>query len=238
MSGSLASRLKVENPIKKKNSNKVFLIDCLKILVDGIAKTFGSCCEVVLHDLSNLDRSIVKIANGHVTGRTLSGSITDEGLKYLKSGRQEDLLVNYPSVSQDGRLLKSSTIIFRNKNEKPIAAICINFDVTDILNFNMAIQDIFKISEEIKKDKALETFEGDIGSTLNNIADKTISRIVKKNQLIERKDKIEIVRQLEGRGFFLIKGAIKLISRKLRISKFTIYNYLEKIRSENYNSNL
>jgi predicted transcriptional regulator YheO len=102
----------------------------------------------------------------------------------------------------------------------------------------MAIQDTFKISEEIKKDNALETFEGDIGSTLNNIADKTISRIVKKNQLMERKDKIEIVRQLEGQGFFLIKGAIKLISRTLRISKFTIYNYLEKIRSENYISNL
>jgi predicted transcriptional regulator YheO len=60
MNGSLATRLKVKNPTNKKNSYEVFLFDCLKILVDGVAKTFGSCCEVVLHDLSNLDRSIVK----------------------------------------------------------------------------------------------------------------------------------------------------------------------------------
>jgi predicted transcriptional regulator YheO len=63
MSGSWASRLKVENPTKKKNSNKVFLLDGLKILVDGIAKTFGSCCEVALHDLSNLDWTLHRGCN-------------------------------------------------------------------------------------------------------------------------------------------------------------------------------
>jgi len=46
-------------------------LESLKPVVDGIATMFGKNCEVVLHDLRNLERSIVAIANGHVTGRIL-----------------------------------------------------------------------------------------------------------------------------------------------------------------------
>jgi len=98
-------------------SKEDFLIESLKLLVDGLGQTFGSRCEVVLHDLRNLDRSIVKIANGHITGRSAGGPITDFGLRMLKSGSKEDLLINYPSVGKDGRKLKSSTFLFRKKRK-------------------------------------------------------------------------------------------------------------------------
>jgi predicted transcriptional regulator YheO len=66
----------MNNPsdIKRRISKEAFLIESLKVVVDGIARTFGSRCEMVLHDirnLINLDHSIVKIANGHVAGRTV-----------------------------------------------------------------------------------------------------------------------------------------------------------------------
>ena len=230
------AEVKKRNDVGQKTSKRDFLIESLKILVDGIAETFGSRCEVVLHDLRNLDRSIVKIANGHVTGRTVGGSITDQGLKYLRSGSKDDLLVNYLCTTKDGRRLKSSTVIFKNDKNQPIAAFCINFDITDILDFNMVIEDIFRISEEMQQAGPIETFEGDIASTLNQIADNTIRKAGKTIPSMGRKDKIEIVRQLEDQGFFLIKGAIKLIAGRLNVSKFTIYNYLEQIRSENQSS--
>jgi predicted transcriptional regulator YheO len=217
----------------KKRTPEAFLLESLKLIVDGIARTFGSRCEVVLHDLEDLDRSIVKIANGHVTERTVGGAITDQGLKFLKSDSQEDLLINYPSITKDGRLLKSSTIFIRDDRKKPIAAICINFDVTDILNFNTAIQEIFSISEETNVKEAVETFESDISSTLKEIADKIIRKTGKTLSSMGKGDKIEIVRQLEDQGVFLIKGAVNLIAKKLNVSKFTIYNYLDRVRSEN-----
>jgi len=37
----------------------------------------------------------------------------------------------------------------------------------------------------------------------------------------------------DDQGFFLIKGAIKVLAGKLNMSKFTIYNYLDEIRAEN-----
>jgi predicted transcriptional regulator YheO len=217
-------------------SRETFLIESLENVVDGIARTFGSRCEVVLHDLrnlENLDRSIVKIANGHITGRKVGGPITDKGLKDLRSGLTEDLLINYPAVTKDGRRLKSSTILFRNGKQKPIASICINFDLTDIMSFNMFIQDLFEISEEEKQQGgAAETFQNQIGSTLNLMADKIIRKAGKPVASMDRKDRIEIVRQLEDQGFFLIKGAIKIITSKLNVSKYSIYNYLEQINMD------
>ena len=232
---SQATKMKNLTDIKRKISKEAFLIESLKIVVDGMARTFGPCCEVVLHDLrnlKNLDHSIVKIANGHVTGRTIGGPISDLGLKDIREGLKDGLLINYASVTKDGRTLKSSTMLFRDDKKKPIAALCINFDVTDILNLNAVIQDLFAISEETKEGEPIETFEGDMASTLNGMADRVIRKTRKITSLMDRNGKIEIVRQLDEQGFFLIKGATKLLASKLHVSKFTIYNYLEQSRSE------
>ncbi|MCK4814717.1 PAS domain-containing protein, partial [bacterium] len=218
----------------KKTSQEVFLIESLEILVDGIARTFGSRCEVVLHDLRNLrNLCIVKIANGHVTGRTIGGPVTDEGLRHLRSGHWEKLLINYPTVTTDGRHLKSSTITLANDKEEPIFAICINSDVTDILNFNVVIQDMLAISDDIYQHKPAETFHSDKFSTLNGMADKEIRQSGKTVPTMTRKDKIELIKKLENQGFFLIKGAVGIIAQKLNVSKFTIYNYIQQARSEN-----
>jgi predicted transcriptional regulator YheO len=228
-----SAKAKNRNHTGRTASKQDFLFESLKIVVDAIAKTFGSRCEVVLHDLRDLDRSIIKIENGHVTGRTTGGSITDKGLRDLRSGSEASVLINYPSTTKEGRRLKSTTMIFRNEKKVPIAAICINFDVTDIMSFNALIEDIFSISEEPDQDVRVETFETDIVVTLSEVADEIIRKSGKAIPSMGKEDKIEVVRQLEEQGLFLIKGAIKLIAGKLNISKFTIYNYLDQIRSQN-----
>lgn len=222
-------------PKSKRLSNHTSLIEGLKIMVDGIAETFGPRCEVVLHDLSNLDQSIIKIANGHVTGRSVGGSITDQGLKDLKDGTR-NLILNYRSAAADGRFLKSSTIIFRDENGSPIAAICINIDVTDVLTFNSMIQNMFGVAEVFQAEEETETFEKDVTSTLDKMASKAIRKIGKQLQSLSKDEKIIIVRELDNQGFFQIKGAIKILASKLKVSKFTIYNYLDEIKNHNGNA--
>lgn len=215
-----------------KTSNESLMFQWLETVVEGIALTFGSRCEVILHDLKNLDHSIIKIMNGHVTGRTEKGSITDMRLQFLKEAKQENLNINYPSTTKDGRLLKSSSIVFRNHDGLPVASICINFDISDILSLNLALNEIFTINKISDSQQAKETFNTDIESTLTELFDKTVQQSGKSIPALSKEEKIEIVRRLEKKGAFLIKGAIKLISTRLNVSKFTIYNYLEQIRSE------
>lgn len=219
-------------PRDKSHQIKASFIEPLKLVVDGIAGTFGRHCEVVLHDLSNLDRSIVKIANGHVTGRSVGSSITDQGLKDLKKG-DRNLILNYQSVTADGRSLKSATMIFRDKAGSPVAAICINLDVTNILMFNNMIQEMFNFPDPADEEEDTETFEKDVTSTLDKMAIKIISKIGKPIQSLSKGERVSIVRDLDNEGFFLIKGAIKILASKLMVSKFTIYNYLDQIKNQN-----
>lgn len=228
---------KVQNPSnsKRRTSKEEFLIESLKVVVDGIATTFGTRCEVVLHDirnLKNLDHSIVKIANGHVTGRTVGGPITDLGLKQLRSRPEWDVSTNYASLTKDGRPLKSSSILFRDDRKRLIAALCINFDVTDIMSLNAVIRDIFEVSEESQQYGPHETFERDVVSTLNDIVDGVLRQNGRSIPSMGKQEKIETIRQLDEQGFFLIKGAVKSIAARMKVSKFTIYNYLEQVRSE------
>jgi len=150
----------------------------------------------------------------------------------LKSGSKEDLLINYPSVGKDGRKLKSSTFLFRKEKGKPVAALCINFDVTDILSFNAAVQEIFEISEVAVQKGTIESFEDNMRSTLNGAADKAIRKAGKAFPHMKPEDRKDIVQRLDSQGFFLIKGSVKLLAEKLNVSKFAIYNYLEKVRTK------
>ena len=45
------------------------IIESYKTTVEGLAAYYGPAFEIVLHDLIDLDHSIVKIVNGHHLGR-------------------------------------------------------------------------------------------------------------------------------------------------------------------------
>ncbi|MBR2604858.1 MAG: PAS domain-containing protein, partial [Clostridia bacterium] len=64
-------------------------------VADMLAKTFGQECEVVLHDLSIPERSVVYVANNSVTGRKVGQSF-DQLVKQviLSSDLKEDFVAN------------------------------------------------------------------------------------------------------------------------------------------------
>ena len=48
---------------------------------------------------------------------------------------------------------------------------------------------------------------------------------------MEKEDKLVIVRRLDEKGVFLVKGAIDYVANILGVSRYTIYNYLDEVRS-------
>ena len=46
---------------------------------------------------------------------------------------------------------------------------------------------------------------------------------------------IDIVRYLDRRGAFLIKGAVEWVATKLKISRFTVYSYIKEAKVESFN---
>lgn len=199
-------------------------------LVSGIAATFGSNTEVVLHDFSILPNSIVAIANGHVTGRSVGSPITEFSLKYVKKGETDQDIINYTGKSFDGKVLKSSTFFIKDDDGVTIGCYCLNIDLTELYSARKVLDDIMRIEEDNKRAEDISTNR--VNDVLNDIVQKTINFAGKPVAYMSKEEKVQIVKQLDGQGAFLIKGAIDFVATVLCVSRYTIYNYLDEIRAE------
>lgn len=203
-----------------------------------IAKTFGKNCEVVIHDLSIPQNSVVYTVNNHVTGRKV-GEAFDHLVKQVLLSRnfEGDYAANYMTITDDGKKIKSSTALIRNSKGEVIGAMCINYNIDSIKNsindINEFFDDFLNIEEEeIKKD--VEPFEH-VMEIVNDLINKIVGGIDIDN--LKRKDKISLIEFMDNKGIFLIKGAIETVADKLNISKVTVYSYLDEIRKKGKENN-
>jgi predicted transcriptional regulator YheO len=198
-------------------------------VVDSIAEIFGTECEVVLHDFSDLEHSIVKIANGHVTGRKVGDPITDLGLRSLKSQLQPGQpYVCYLTKARDGRPIKSSSVLIHDTKGKIVGGLCINLDLTPYKFTAEALQKISIISSN--PNDVQETFETDAGRLLKNGIQEVLER---QGRFLGRMSPLEkqvVIKELEAKGIFLIKGAVTQVANSLGLSRVSVYKYLDHIR--------
>lgn len=99
-------------------------------LMDFFAELLGPRTEVVLHDTSDLSRSIVALTNGHVSGRSVGGPATDLVLKVLQNHEHDDrdYLANYLAESRTGGTFRSSTFFIRDAAGEVVGMLCLNID--------------------------------------------------------------------------------------------------------------
>lgn len=200
-------------------------------IVEGISKTFGKNCEVVLHDFSKMQSSIVSIENGHVTGRSVGSPMTEVGLKAVRKGNIKDNIINYTGKSLEGRVLKSSTMFIKDENDEVLGCLCINFDLSELVVAKKVIDNITK-TEVSETEKSSDESGNRVNDVLIDIVKNTLEEMGKPVAYMGKEEKVNIVKKLDNQGAFLIKGAIDYVAKVLCVSRYTIYNYLDEIRVE------
>ncbi len=205
------------------NENELILSN-LKQLADTVAKTFTSSLEVVIHDLSKPQNSIIYIA-GNVTDRQVGGPVTDLVLQLLhQEGNNIQDRYNYKTISKDGRELKSSTAFIKNSSGEVVAAFCINFDITQCLNAQQVLEMLTSTDDAYNNN---ESFATTVDETIDSLFDKVVHKIGKQPASMTKQERIELVTELENLGVFQIKGSIEHVGIRMGVSKYTIYNYLK-----------
>ncbi|MFU0789647.1 helix-turn-helix transcriptional regulator [Cerasibacillus sp. JNUCC 74] len=197
---------------------------------DMIVKMFGDRCEVAVHDFTDLQHSLIHLA-GNVTGRKIGSPITDLVLNELTK-KQEDVqdIPSYKTQSKQGKVLKSSTVFLRDDKEKIIGALCMNYDISLFIQFGGEIEQFINFQQE---KQATETFFNSVHDVIHEMVDRVILDHKKAPVEMSIDEKVDCVRILDEKGVFLIKGATEYVAQRLGVSKFTIYNYLHKVRSLN-----
>lgn len=204
-------------------------------LVDFIADIIGSHCEVLLHDIVDVENSVIAIRNGYISGRYVGCPLTDLGFKLLenKTHLTNNALVNYRSRTDSGEKLISSTYYIKDANGTLIGMICVNI-------LNSAENQINKVFTEyplhaifnnpiVHMDDNEEVTES-LSTSLNNVVDDAVEKIMIKYNIsanrMSSEEKSAIVQELRQNGIFKIKGAITKVASRLKASESTIYRYL------------
>lgn len=195
-----------------------------------IGDTFGTHCEVILHDFSNPQNSVVYTRNNTVTNRQVGESFTEYFVKEVLLSRkfEDDCSVNYMMTGSSGQTVKSSTALIRDSGGRVIGALCVNIDVTCLANVLSQLSELMGMEPpSLSLEKEVEV-RPHIKEIVDDIIDQTIGS--QDVELLSREQKIELIRFMNAKGIFLIKGATDKVADRMNISKVTVYSYLDEIK--------
>ena len=208
-------------------------------LVYFLSAALGDNCEIALHDLTSKDQEIVAISNNPISGREVGAKLSNLSLDYLEEKQylNHDFVMNYKTVGNDGKLMRAATYFIKEEGrEMPVGMLCINVNISDLEYLTSTIKKILGIKEEkdieFKMDNPVEI----LSSPLDEMIDMYIKECLEKMGfpsyfLAERlnvDEKIKVVKYLQEKGTFKVKGAIVLVAEKLAVSEPTVYRYLKK----------
>lgn len=197
-------------------------------IADMIHATFGSNCEVVVHDLSNVQSSLVYI-QGNVTGREVGAPTTEVILKQLRQhGNEVKDKLGFTTRTTDGKMVKTSISFIRNDEGEVIGYLGINFDITAFSLVNQVMKEFTTVYDAEENSNHLdESYAKNIDEVFHHLISSVTLEIGVPIPEMSRNERIRFVQKLEERGAFLIQGSGDRIATVLGVSKQTIYNYLE-----------
>lgn len=216
---------------------KVFIMKDQEILkkyipmVDFIADICGSNYEVVLHDVSQPETSVIAIRNNENSGRNIGSPMTDLAIQIMESGKykENDYIANYRGVG-NGKEFLSSTYFIKN-GDRLIGMLCINNDFSSIENLKESLQAFLNHLPK-KSPAADEGYHENLGSPVvslvYSIIEKTINELHVSPKRMSMDEKIQVVHKLNDQGILMLKGAVSEIAKQMNISEPTVYRYLNR----------
>lgn len=205
------------------------ILDAVKALVPGLAATFGRSCEVVLHDYRLGDHSVVAVG-GEVTGRHAGGATSELGLRMLAAGEDAEPELNYLTRTESGRTVKSSTLPLRDGDGQVFGALCVNVDVTALRQAADVLADLAGLAGVGGPTAAPTTFTDDFDEVVDSVVRAEELALAKPVDALNRRERLRLLRNLDARGVFAVRGAAPRVAARLGISRASLYTDLAECR--------
>lgn len=212
-----------------------------KLLAEFLGKTLGSEYEIVLHNVTGKTPTIEYIVNGHISGRSLEEPSTDLTFKYISDTTvsNNDYIINKKGISKKNKVVRSSTLFIKDNDGNLTGMLCINFDGSKYINLAKRILQLTHIENASIENETLQdnNIIDSIPTSISGVADDVLSQTLDYSDIpVERltqEEKIDIVRELNHKGVFMLKGAVSEVAEKLGVSEATLYRYIRIVSKEN-----
>ncbi len=217
----------MENTILLTEKDKAILNSYLSV-AEGTAEFWGENCEVVIHNLSRLDASVMKIVNGHLSGRHAGSPISEVTLSFVNKMLANPGLrhVSYFAKNKRGDAFKASISAIEGENGKIIGLFCINFYLTGSL---LSLLQNFTPSIKTENDNISETFVENAEELMLNALEEAKKSVYDNLAISSSNKNKEIVAILYQKGIFNLKDSVITIANHLGISKNTVYMHIRNM---------
>lgn len=203
-------------------------------VIDFLASFLGSRAEIILYDV--IKKNIAYVKNSFSKKHMIGQEIREAELKMIedKIYLKKDFVSNYRALSEDKQKLRSGTY-FIKRNQDLVGMITINYKVGDIINLRNMIDEIINgdITQSIairpNKDRFFETFNGSFEEMMSAVINDIVNHFNVPPDRLSLEEKMQVIRELDSKGTFLIKGSIGETAKILNTSEATIYRYLNQL---------
>ncbi|MFC6673692.1 helix-turn-helix transcriptional regulator [Marinobacterium aestuariivivens] len=197
------------------------LLEQIKQVADGLAKTFAPFCEIVVHDLLDPSHAVLAIHN-NLSGREVGDPATELGLARIMDPEFEQVIANYPNCFPDGRQVKSTSIGIKDSEGRYIAALCMNIDLTVFQGFQGMLNQFVDIQVDAP---AKETFDPAGAEAIRARIDQFAARLATTPRALKAADRRILVKELKGAGLLDLRRAMEIVAAHLGVSRASVYSY-------------
>ena len=184
---------------------------------------FGSSCETLVHDMEDPRHPILSIYNGHVSGREVGSTMDILGTaRELDENALVTDFVNLYATTPSGQQIKSST--FHLIGEAYNLALGINFDYTSLVYANRILVDLMSAEADLKT----ALWQGG-DSALSDLFDECLAALGKPVDALGKADRLKLVAMMEQKNAFSYRKSVPFVSRRLGVSRYTVYKYLDEL---------
>ncbi|MEW9805695.1 helix-turn-helix domain-containing protein [Mesorhizobium sp. ZMM04-5] len=200
-------------------------------LMSALVSQFGANCQASLYDMRGRRPQLVAVT-GTVMEAEIGSYLPEKLFDRLNSAaRESGQPLLFTAATPDGRRLSSSLTLLRDASGETFGCLRIDFCIESLMHSINVLQNFCNFETPPAAAPAIAGNEDVIG-----MVDAIVSEVMNENGSLRTQDKrtyrMNVVRGLEKKNVFLVKGAIDLIAARMNVSKFTLYNYIDKVRSE------
>lgn len=207
-------------------------IDRYLPLTKFIAELMGPDAEVILYSIDT--REVYHAINPMDEEMVVGSEMRSLERSFLEDRRydREDFVVNYRALSKRKNKLKSATLFLRDDNRRLAAMLTVNMNVDrlvemrDVLNIMVSGQRPYDNQQGAP---FYNSFDVSVEGMVTGTIQEELARYNVAPTRLSQQEKLEIVRTLDQKGIFLVKGAISELAAMLQTTETTIYRYLNKL---------
>ena len=193
----------------------------LEAAMDAMAGTLSANQEVVLHNLTTPEHSIIKIINGHL----LAGPEKDTGFALLlqkTNNNKPRTISDYKTVTASGKTLNSASTIYYSEEGYPLIAFCINVDPSPYEQIRKSLDALQPSPSE-----AAEAVDLNLGGLIDQSIQEIIDKYSVPGKKIQKAQRLKIVAEMHTKGIFKMRGGVQQAAQALGVTRYTVYNDLE-----------